>query len=669
MSFSLTLTIPAITNGQIPLFNTSSDNQGEFTPWWKLGETRVCGKLWCSHVNFPYFPYEVLNPQFTIASRADLENPQATVNQLEIRTSLVEQTLLSLYQKIVRNSDNISEQDWQNQIQKLEIKPQHWLLFAKKPLHPLTPRIERGIKNDQTVIFVPAQPTLGLSQETIITVTEDDSIHNGKPIDELAEQWRNIIRQDLSDALWGYEFDRLWPWARLGLIGVIFVLTIVLIILMTIVSNLIRNLDLQLKAKLKKLEELAKLEQQAAFYYQPESSKIPSDNPEKERQLIAHIQGNIKTEQIANTSNKANQLAVKSLPLKKLNLMVHKIQQLILTKIPDLTKNLSTISLAYQNLIKQLKNFTEFSRQFLLWLRFLLLFFGLALIVSVYPITRSASFFFIFQAIFLPLIWMSVSLGNTLTSFVIDYYLNRWAKEAQIAEPNSNRYALRVTTYSPALKGASSFLFIILGIYLTIQLLGIDPAILAGAGGAALLIGFLARNVLEDMLNGVLILWTDRYAVGDIITVGTIGGFVENMNLYITQIRGAEGSLITIPNGQISLVQNKTKDWSRVEFKIEISTNSDPLKAIKILQEVGEELQQDPDWQELILEPVNILGIDQVSHQGILLQVWIKTQPMKQWAVGREYRLRIQQRFKTEGIELGIPQRQIWHRDKGVTGS
>ena len=569
-----------------------------------------------------------------------------------------------MYQRIVRNSNNIPIQDWQNHQQELAIKPQDWFIFETLPLHPLTPKIEVGIKNGQTVIFVPAQPELGLSPETIVTVTQDDSIYNGKPVQKLANQWRNIIREDLSEALWGYEFDRLFPWARLGIIGMIFILTIVPIIFMTVISGFIHNLDLQLKQKIRELQELAKLEKRASFYNQPESSEIASDNPEKETALIDVIRDKTETKEILNTPKKQNIKSILKLSLfKKINLTYHKIQQLILTKLQDLTKGLPQLSLAYQNIVKQLKNLTVFLLKLLFWLRFLLLFVGLGLIVSVYPNTRVASFFFIVQAIFLPIIWMLVSLGDTIASFVIDYYLNRWAKEAQVVAPNSNRYTLRVATYSPALKGASSFLFVILGIYLTFQVLGIDTTILAGAGGVALLLGFLARNVLEDMLNGILILWTDRYAIGDIITVGNVGGFVENMNLYTTQIRGTEGCLITVPNGQISLVQNKTKDWSRVEFKIEISANSDPIKALKILQEVGEELQEDPDWQELILEPANILGIDQVSHQGILIQVWIKTQPMKQWAVGREYRLRVQQKFKNEGIELGIPQRQIWHHD------
>lgn len=678
LSVSFTLTIPTISNAQISVLNSSSNGESQFTPWWKSQKTRVCGKLWCSDVSFPYFPYAGIVSQlnlaetFTIASRSNLEDPITSANELEIRASVIEQTWFSLYRKIIRNAKNKSNENVKKELEELEIKPQDWVLFYNKPLHPLTPKIEVGIKNAQTVIFVPAQPELGLSAETIVTVIEDDSIHNGKPIEELAIQWRNIIREDLSQALWGYEYDRFFPWGRLGIIGVILVLTIIPLVLITIFIHLIRNLDRLFKRKIKELEKLVKEEQNASFYNKSESdTPITLDVEGEETAVIEEEKENIDTEEqnnlniekkVNNTNNKTRVLA--RFPfVGKLNPILSKIQEFVLTKINRLTGDSPIVSLGYQNLVKQLRNLTVFLLQFLNWLRFLLFFFGLAFIVSVYPNTRISSFFFLVQAIFLPLIWMLVSLGDTITSFIIDYYLNRWAKEAQLADPNSNRYALRVTTYSPALKGASSFLFILIGIVLTIQLFGIDPSVLAGAGGAALLVGFLARNVLEDMLNGVLILWTDRYAIGDIVTVGSVGGFVENMNLYTTQIRGAEGCLITVPNGQITLVQNKTKDWSRVEFKIEISANSDPVKAIQILKEVGEELQEDPDWKELILEPVNILGIDQVSHQGILIQVWIKTQPMKQWATGREYRLRVQQRFQSEGIELGIPQRQIWHRE------
>ncbi len=667
LSFSLTLNIPTIANAQIPFLGTSSDSESTFTPWWELGKVRVCGKLQCTDVSFPYFPYDIVDEtKFTIAARTDLQDPQKTANELEIRASVVEQTLLSLFKRIVRYHHNKSQQDGPIASQRLDIRD--WFAFNqnKKIFHPLTPIIAVGTKNAQTIIFTPAQPELGLSQETIVTITEDDSIYNGKSIEELAEQWRKIIQLDLSEALWGHEFDHVFPSGRLQIIVMIFIITLIPIILLTIISRLIRNLDRQLKQKIRELNELRKREQQASFLNPSESSEAISE-------IISEPSGNLVETIGESSSEDSNQEIIndiafhsdsfskKILTIRKIKDFFSQIQEFILNKINNSLLKSSTVSLAYQNIIKQFKNLTKFLLQLLIWLRVLLIFAGLALMVCVYPNTRITSFFFIIQAIFLPLIWMSVNLADAIASFVIDYYLNRWAKEGQIAQPNSNRYTLRVTTYSPALKGASSFIFIVIGIVLTIELLGIDTSVLAGAGGAALLVGFLARNVLEDMLNGVLILWTDRYAIGDVITVGEVGGFVENMNLYTTQIRGSEGCLITVPNGQISLVQNKTKDWSRTEFKIEISAKSDPIKAIQILKEVGEQMQQDPDWQDAILEPVNILGIDQVSHQGILIQVWIKTQPMKQWSIGREFRLRVLKAFTAAGIELGMPQRQIWH--------
>ena len=661
LSFCFTLTIPAIANSQISFSSTSSDSQDKFTPWWKTEKARVCGRLWCSDITFPYFPYYsyISDDNITIASRADLEDPKSTANKLKIRSELIEQTLLSIYKKVAGNK-YFREVNEPNKSQKLELK--HWFPLQDKPLHPLTPKLEVGKKNAQTIIFAPPQAELGLSQETVITITEDDSIHNGKPINELANMWRKIIQRDISEALWGNEFDLIFPSARWQIVVFICIATIIPIILLTIISHLIRNLDRQFKQKIKELNELNKLEQQASFFKQPESSVIIDDNLENQVEIVDDtIEGNSQTEILNHATNPDDELSQKISLTEKTNVFFNAVQHFILTKINNSISKIPSFSLPYQNILKQLKNLTEFLLQLLIWLRILILFVGLALAFFVYPNTRTATFFFIVQAIFLPLIWMLANLADTIASFAIDYYLNRWAKKGQIAEPNSTRYSLRITTYSPALKGASSFLFTVIGIVLTIELLGIDTSVLAGAGGAALLVGFLARNVLEDMLNGILILWTDRYAVGDIISVGDVGGFVENMNLYTTQIRGEEGCLITIPNGQISLVKNKTKDWSRTEFKIEISAKSDPVKAIQILQEVGSQMQKESEWQETILEPVNILGIDQVSHQGIIIQVWIKTQPMKQWAVGREFRLRVLQAFTEQGIELGMPQRQIWY--------
>ena len=148
LTFILTLTISSSNTAQISLSNSGSDGESQFTPLCKLATTRVCGKLWCSDISFPYFPYEHitnkldLGTSFTIALRANLEAPQSTAKELEIRANLIEETWLSLYTKIVKNSRKESAQNELNKLPKINLKPQDWLLFQEKPLHPLTSRVK-----------------------------------------------------------------------------------------------------------------------------------------------------------------------------------------------------------------------------------------------------------------------------------------------------------------------------------------------------------------------------------------------------------------------------------------------------------------------------------------------------------------------------------------------
>ena len=228
-----------------------------------------------------------------------------------------------------------------------------------------------------------------------------------------------------------------------------------------------------------------------------------------------------------------------------------------------------------------------------------------------------------------------------------------------VQDPSSNRYQLRATTYAKVAKGIGRLLCIVSGIYITMLALGVDPSVLAGAGLIAVAIGFLSRDLLEDTINGILILATDRFAIGDVINVGLSGGFVENMNLAATQLRSADGELITIPNREIRTVANLSKDWSRVNFEVDVSASADLRHVLEVVQTVADHLYAEPDWRELILKPIEILGFDQIEHSGSKLRVWIMTKPLKQWVVGREFRLRIKQAFDAHGIELGMPQRRI----------
>ncbi len=190
------------------------------------------------------------------------------------------------------------------------------------------------------------------------------------------------------------------------------------------------------------------------------------------------------------------------------------------------------------------------------------------------------------------------------------------------------------------------------------------------ARAVAIFLGFLsfafslaAQDLLKDLIAGVLILWEDHYAVGDVIFIGEQGGLVEKITLRVTQLRNLDGELITIPNGSIGMVRNLSSEWSQVNYAIEVSYDADVDRVMEIMETVAQQLYDDPQWQEQILESPEILGIDNIAHTGILIRLLIKTQPLKQWSVAREFRRRLKKAFDEKGIEVGIPQQIEMYRN------
>lgn len=324
-----------------------------------------------------------------------------------------------------------------------------------------------------------------------------------------------------------------------------------------------------------------------------------------------------------------------------------------------MAQKLSKLEIDQRVLLRQVQSGMRVLVQLLQLLRFSMIIGGIFAIALTKPDFRIFALALAQQAVLIPIIWIGVSLMELLIDLSIDHSLDRWVKNALVQDPSSNRYQLRATTYAKVAKGIGRLLCIVSGIYITMLALGVDPSVLAGAGLIAVAIGFLSRDLLEDTINGILILATDRFAIGDVINVGLSGGFVENMNLAATQLRSADGELITIPNREIRTVANLSKDWSRVNFEVDVSASADLRHVLEVVQTVADHLYAEPDWRELILKPIEILGFDQIEHSGSKLRVWIMTKPLKQWVVGREFRLRIKQAFDAHGIELGMPQRRI----------
>jgi small conductance mechanosensitive channel len=166
--------------------------------------------------------------------------------------------------------------------------------------------------------------------------------------------------------------------------------------------------------------------------------------------------------------------------------------------------------------------------------------------------------------------------------------------------------------------------------------------------------------LIKDALNGFFIILEDQYAVGDIISVGQVSGLVEQLNLRITQLRDAEGRLITIPNSEIKIVANLSSNWSRADLKIAIDYQMNIDRALAIITQVAEDISKEENWREKIWESPQVLGVEEFSDRGVVIRVWIKTEPLKQWEVAREFRRRIKKAFKQAGMPLPLPQQQVW---------
>ncbi|NEP18867.1 MAG: mechanosensitive ion channel family protein [Leptolyngbya sp. SIO4C1] len=303
----------------------------------------------------------------------------------------------------------------------------------------------------------------------------------------------------------------------------------------------------------------------------------------------------------------------------------------------------------------------KFARWLLIWLAVLVWYVGLYLLTTRLPILMQWSRTVLTQPLSLIVIWFVVSLLIRISNSLIQRSVSAWKENAYLSFGVVQRKALRSQTVSGALQGLASCTLVLIGILLTLTEFGLPvPSLLAGGAVIGLAISLGAQNLIKDLVNGCLILLEDQFAVGDVITLNGESGLVERLNLRLTQLRNPDGELITIPNSQIGLVKNQTSTWSRVNLGINVAYSTDLDHAIAVIDKVATQLSQDPDWQSLILEPPQVLGVDAFGDNSITIRLWMQTEPLQQWPVGREFRRRLKKAFDQAGISIPFPQRSIW---------
>ncbi|MFH1374768.1 MAG: mechanosensitive ion channel family protein [bacterium] len=179
--------------------------------------------------------------------------------------------------------------------------------------------------------------------------------------------------------------------------------------------------------------------------------------------------------------------------------------------------------------------------------------------------------------------------------------------------------------------------------------------ILAAAGVVGLALGFGSQHLVQDIISGFFILLDDEIRVGDYVTTAGKGGVVERVNLRMTVLRDFSGNVHYIRNGQIDIVTNMTKDYSRYVFEIGVAYREDVDEVAEVIKQVDEELRNDENYGPLILEPIEIMGLDQFADSALIIKARTKTKPIKQWKVAREFNRRLKKAFDERDIEIPFP--------------
>jgi small conductance mechanosensitive channel len=215
----------------------------------------------------------------------------------------------------------------------------------------------------------------------------------------------------------------------------------------------------------------------------------------------------------------------------------------------------------------------------------------------------------------------------------------------------------RAQTVSSIVRRALSALIWTTAMLIVLREVDVDiTPVLTGAGIVGLAIGFGAQTLVRDVISGFFLIIEDQVRVGDIAVVNDIGGLVEQINLRTIVLRDLTGAVHVIPNGEIKTLSNKTKDYSYYVIDLGVDYDEDTDRVVSAVRKAASELSTDPVHGPNMLEPIEILGVDDFKDSAVSMKFRIKTVPLKQWEVGRELRRRIKRAFDADGIRIPFPQ-------------
>jgi len=230
------------------------------------------------------------------------------------------------------------------------------------------------------------------------------------------------------------------------------------------------------------------------------------------------------------------------------------------------------------------------------------------------------------------------------------------ARLLQAQRLTTRELATRVRTLTTLAESAVRLTILLLTGLTVLALYGVPIGpLLASAGVVGLAIGLGAQTLIRDIIGGIFIVLEDQFHVGDVITVNNLSGQVEALTLRYTALRTLDGAYVVIPNGEIRIVQNLSRDWARAVIDVALTPEEDVDRVVAVLQSLLANLPSDPELGPLVLEPGEVFGVEAIGPQQATVRLAVKTRPLEQWRVARELRRRILVALREAGVSAPYP--------------
>lgn len=220
----------------------------------------------------------------------------------------------------------------------------------------------------------------------------------------------------------------------------------------------------------------------------------------------------------------------------------------------------------------------------------------------------------------------------------------------------------RVQTLARVFRNAATIVIVVLAGTLVLGELGVSVApILATAGVAGIAVGFGAQSLIKDYFNGFFLLLDDQIRQGDVVEVADKGGLVEEVTLRYVRLRDLDGHVHFVPNGEIKVVTNRTREYATTLVEIGIAYRENPDEALAVMREVAAAMRADPDWRGRVADELEVLGVDKWGDSAVILRARIRVvPPIQQWNVKREYLKRLKKAFDERDIEIPFPHLTVY---------